>query len=418
MSNKLLLITLTIWIFTYSSPVLAENNPVIVVNKGIGGHATADGLKRFQRDVLDVNPDFLILYFGMNDANNPRRRVVPDVFRNNMQTMINKAKAGGIKNIILVTINPVHQETLAKRVGDHPGKTDLNKYLLQYDTIVRELAKENQLPLVDLRALCNQYGGGADVKQSLIRVNANGGLNDGVHLTQEGYQKFAQLFIPLLKGKIKPGDIVVCLGDSITYGAHMKGAGTIYGETYPAWLSVYLNQLVNESYRQKPLPPLEFSTSPKNGDMEYCADQVRPDLWSIWNVKNRQEGDFRIANKTGMTGKAMQITNSNPKYPANILSLDTPKIDPSKNYQLNFQYKGSGEIRPVILFYSKGNQFLSVFPKDVKSNPWCTAISEWNTESMAIEIPKEAIKMRASFRVTGTLLLDNVKFTKTEKNSQ
>ena len=411
MLAKFISMVLMVWVCAIVSPAVAEISKVTVINKGVGGYATADGLKRFQRDVLDVEPDSLILYFGMNDANNPRRRVPPSDYFNNMQAMIDKAKAAGIKNIILVTINPVNQEALQKRVGDHPGKNDLNAYLLKYDTLVRELAVKNHLELVDLRALCNKYGGGRNVKHSLIRVDANGGHNDGVHLTPSGYQKFAELFIPVFKEKISPGDVIVCFGDSITYGAHVKGAGTIYGETYPAWLAVYLNRLVGASDRQRPPPPLEFTTIPKNGEMEYCSDQVRPDFWNVWNVENRQEGDFRIASKQGVSGDALKVINTNSKYPAYLLSLDTPEIDISRKYDFSFQYKGSGQVRPGILFYGRGNKLLGTFPKSAEENSWRTATDEWKTDSFTFEAPKDAIKMRASFRVTGTVLLDNVRFS-------
>ena len=384
---------------------------VLVVNKGIGGNATSDGLRRFKKDVLDVKPDHLILYYGMNDSHNPRRRVAPEVFRKNYQSMIDQAKQAGIKHIILVTINPVNQAILQRRVGNHPGKKDLNGYLTQFDNIVRKLAKKNNLPLVDLRELCMKYGGGNNVKKSLIRVDANGGRNDGVHLTATGYQKFAELFIPFFKGKIKPGDIVVCLGDSITYGAHMPGAGTINGQTYPAWLSVYLNQLVGASKRKSPPPPFKLKGIPQNGDMEYCPDRIRPGYWQVWNVKNRQEGDYRIAVNQGVTGNAMKVINTNPKFPANVLSLDMPKIRPTKQYTFSFQYKGTGKIRPVILFYAARNKFLGAYPKTEKDNPWRQASAEWKTDTQKLQVPAGTIKTRASFRVSGTVLLDNVKFS-------
>ncbi|MCF6175244.1 MAG: GDSL-type esterase/lipase family protein [Victivallaceae bacterium] len=403
-----------------AASVLGSTKRVLVVNKGIGGHASADGLKRFQRDVLDVKPNYLILYFGMNDSHNRNRRVEPAVFRKNMQTMIDRAKTGGIKNIILVTINPVNQEILQKRVGKHPAKNDLNGYLKKFDVIVRELAEKNRLPLVDLRALCNKYGGGDNVKQALIRVDANGGRGDGVHLNAKGCQKFAELFIPVFKGKIKPGDVVVCFGDSITYGAHIKGGGTITGATYPAWLSLYLNQLVGATKRQSPPPPFIVKGSPKNGDMEYCSDRIRPDLWSVWNVKKRQEGDSRIAVGAGVTGNALKVINSNSKYPAFLLSLDLIKIRSSKKYSFSFQYKGSGQIRPIIGFYGKRNKALGSFPKNVKSNPWRKGTAEWQTDSITLEIPDGSLKMRACFRITGTILLDNVKFSSNvlKKNSR
>ncbi len=38
-----------------------------VINSGVGGDTTIDGKKRFQRDVLDKNPDITLICFGMND---------------------------------------------------------------------------------------------------------------------------------------------------------------------------------------------------------------------------------------------------------------------------------------------------------------------------------------------------------------
>lgn len=414
MFARIIIIALAWFISAGVSFAVAESPHVTVINKGIGGNATADGLKRFQRDVLDVEPDSLILYFGMNDANNPRRRASVAAFQKNMQSMIDQAKGAGIKQIILVTINPVNQETLQKRVGDHPGKEDLNGYLLKYDLVVRELATKNNLQLVDLRALCNEYGGGKNVKHSLIRVDANGGYNDGVHLTASGYQKFAELFVPVFKGNVKHGDVVVCFGDSITYGAHVEGAGSIYGETYPAWLSLYLNQLIGATDRKSPAPALEFTTIPKNGDMEYCADRVRPDFWNVWNVENRQMGNFRIASDQGVSGNALKVINTNTKFPANLLSLDTPKINVAGKYRFSYQYKGSGQVRPVILYYSQKNKLLGTFPSSVNENQWRLAGVDWKSDSVALEIPKGAIKMRASFRVTGMVLLDDVRFSATQ----
>ena len=383
---------------------------VIVINKGVGGHASTDGLKRFQRDVVDVEPDWLIVYFGINDAFNKRRRAEPEIYRKNMQAIVDRARTAGITNIILVTPNPVHQESLEKRVGDHPAKDDLNGYLLKYDAIVRELATRNDLSLIDLRALCDQFGGGADVKESLIRVPANGGTGDGVHLTAEGYRKFAELFVPIFKDRIKPGDVVVCFGDSITYGAHMKGAGGIHGDTYPAWLSVYLNQLARTGDRQSPPPPVEIKGTPKNGDMEIASDRVRPDFWNIWNVKGRQEGDCRIARGQGHAGNALKVINENPEFPAYLVSHDTPEPAATEDYTFSFQYRGSGQIRPVITFYAAGNKALGSFPSNDKSNPWRQGTSDWRRDTTALKIPTKAVKMRASFRVKGTILLDDVRF--------
>ncbi len=41
-----------------------------VYNKGIGGQNCRQGRKRFDRDVLALKPDYVFIYFGLNDTLN------------------------------------------------------------------------------------------------------------------------------------------------------------------------------------------------------------------------------------------------------------------------------------------------------------------------------------------------------------
>jgi lysophospholipase L1-like esterase len=224
-------------------PLMAEEAPktILVVNKGVGGQTSKDGLARFERDVIEVKPDHLILYFGINDACNSGKLVPVERFSQNMQTMIDRSPT---RSIILVTPNPVMSDYLALRHPKHPFKTDFQSHLDKFDAAIRKLSKKNRIPIADLRKLVDENGGAAKTRGSLIRNEANRGGKDGVHLTADGYRLMAGLFEPLLTDRIKAGEIVVCLGDSITFGAHVRGAGTIAGETYPAWLSVILNRMI------------------------------------------------------------------------------------------------------------------------------------------------------------------------------
>ena len=120
---------------------------------------------------------------------------------------------------------------------------------------MRALAKANGLPVADLRELVQSRGGPTKTAEGLLRNESNSRSRDGVHLTAEGYRLLAERVAKCMEGRIRPGEIVVCLGDSITFGAHMPGQGTTCGETYPAWLSVMLNRMVGASTRDRPASP-------------------------------------------------------------------------------------------------------------------------------------------------------------------
>ena len=123
-----------------------------------------------------------------------------------------------------------------------------------YDRTIREVAKKNRLPTADLRKMVEARGGATTAKNSLIRNEANSNSKDGVHLREDSYRLMAQLFAPILGPQLKPGDVVVCLGDSLTYGANVAGSGTSRGRTYPAWLWLVLNRIVGATDRDVPLP--------------------------------------------------------------------------------------------------------------------------------------------------------------------
>ena len=227
--------------------------PVLVVNRGVGGATTRNGLARFAKEVERVKPDYLIIYFGINDSANSAKLVPLDEFGRNLQTMVDRARAVGTESIVLVTMNPIIAEYWVLRHPNHPRKDDIDAHLAEYDRAIRKVAEKNALPVADLRKLIEDRGGATTANHSLIRNEANSKSKDGVHLREDGYRLMAGLFEPIFKNRVKPGDVVVCLGDSITFGAHMAGQGTSRGRTYPAWLWLLLNRMAGATNRDVPL---------------------------------------------------------------------------------------------------------------------------------------------------------------------
>jgi lysophospholipase L1-like esterase len=223
-----------------SCPAAETAAGVTIQNRGVGGDSSRDGLRRFAADVEAARPQVLILYFGINDALNSAKLVGVDEFRANLQQMIDRARAVGVRVIILTTPNPIVAAYVRARHPTHPAP-DLEAHLALYDAAVRDLAQRNGLPLADLHGAIAARAVPPEGADSLIRNQANSQSADGVHLTAEGYRLMAGLYAAILKDRIHPGNLVVCLGDSITFGAHMPGAGSAQGQTYPAWLNLLLN---------------------------------------------------------------------------------------------------------------------------------------------------------------------------------
>ncbi len=207
-----------------------------VINKGFSGRNSRDALKLLDAEVLPLKAQHAVLFFGMNDAMNSANLLPLGQFETNLVTLVTRLQAGGARTVALVTIHPVIEEYVRARHPKHPQRDTLQSHLAAYDQAVRRLAQSRRLPLVDLRAWVERNGGAAVAPDSPLRCEANGGGRDGVHLTPAAYAQLGRLAHEALASHVRPGETVVCFGDSLTFGASVKGAGTATGETYPAAL--------------------------------------------------------------------------------------------------------------------------------------------------------------------------------------
>ena len=75
---------------------------VKVINAGVGGNFTEDGLKRIQTDVLDHKPDFCCVMFGTNDVTNSRKgQVAADTYEKNLTDIVEQLKSAGIEVVLM-----------------------------------------------------------------------------------------------------------------------------------------------------------------------------------------------------------------------------------------------------------------------------------------------------------------------------
>lgn len=156
-----------------------------VINAGIGGHTTADGLARFDADVLAQKPSHVVIMFGINDswidAGKMASRVTAADFAANLQKMVERLKQQKI-TVILMTANPV----VAPK---YPPERNAN--LKKYVEAMRDVARKEQVPLVDVYARFAEL--------ALEGVDLNKLYTDAMHPNPKGHALIAEMLLQELE---------------------------------------------------------------------------------------------------------------------------------------------------------------------------------------------------------------------------
>ncbi|MEX2513813.1 MAG: GDSL-type esterase/lipase family protein [Cyclobacteriaceae bacterium] len=208
-----------------------------IINKGVGGNNCMDLLARIQPDIIQENPDMVFIMVGVNDMINLHKFVDYHTFKKIYQKIITKLKQAGIETVLL-NLTPVDTNAISSRYEleffDSPPIIKIN----EANAIISELAKTNNLKMIDLHQEFLSRKSPHPGKNSLIMNVANSGEPDGVHPTSEGHRIIAQKIFEYLvvSGKIQGKKKIIFFGDSITFGPNVPGSGTSEGETYPAHL--------------------------------------------------------------------------------------------------------------------------------------------------------------------------------------
>ena len=120
-----------------------------ILNRGVSGETTRQGLERFPADLQQYRPDIVTLQFGLNDCNcwvsdAGLPRVSEPAYRANLIEMIERARRFGAARIILSTNHPTlrHKVLLS---GD-----SLETRRRRYNDQVREVAALTGVELCDI----------------------------------------------------------------------------------------------------------------------------------------------------------------------------------------------------------------------------------------------------------------------------
>lgn len=158
------------------------------IGSGISGNKVYDLYLRIESDVLERNPDAVVIFIGVNDVWHKRTSGTgtdADKFEKFYNAIIKKLKA---KNMAVFLCTPAAIGEKTDFTNELDG--DLNKYA----SIIRTIAKNSNCPLIDLRQEFLNY-----LKTNNPDNKDRGVLTtDGVHLNTTGNIFVAQKMFDVL----------------------------------------------------------------------------------------------------------------------------------------------------------------------------------------------------------------------------
>ena len=135
---------------------LASTYPEInvrIINSGVSGNTSRDLLERFDRDVVEFNPDWVSICIGVNDVWRqfdspaiPQNCVLPDEYEKNLETMILKVKdtTKGIFILSPYIMEPNSADKMRARINE-------------YVAIAKKLSEKHNCIFVDFQKMYEDY---------------------------------------------------------------------------------------------------------------------------------------------------------------------------------------------------------------------------------------------------------------------
>ncbi|MES2733694.1 MAG: SGNH/GDSL hydrolase family protein [Bacteroidota bacterium] len=156
-----------------------KGNDFDLIGAGIGGNRVPDLQKRLQKDVLAKKPDLVFIYIGVNDVwhfilpDTNGKGTPKDQYEAGLNDLIKKIQKAGAK-VVLCTPAAIGEK--------HRGDNAQDAMLDEYSDISRKVAKDNHIPLCDLRKAFMSYlqdNNTDNVEKGILTF-------DGVHLSPSG----------------------------------------------------------------------------------------------------------------------------------------------------------------------------------------------------------------------------------------
>lgn len=173
-----------------------------VVNKGISGEQSFEMLARFEKDVIALNPNVVIIWGYINDIHRADRNRIDEAAsrsKESIKQMVDISLNNGIIPVLAteVTIRPKDdiKETIAGWIGNLLGKKSyqdiVNERVMALNQWLKSFADENYLLVLDLQPLIAEDSSNKRKKEYATE--------DGTHITNSGYSVLTEYAIKIMK---------------------------------------------------------------------------------------------------------------------------------------------------------------------------------------------------------------------------
>ncbi len=174
----------------------ASLSGVSVINAGVSGETSANGLARFDTAVGSKSPDVVFIAFGTNDSSIDMPRYVPvDSYADNLRLIVAKVRSAGAVPV-MITPPPVVDAQYLTRHDPEPfepyGGPD--GLVALYAQAARDVASELGIVCADMYSAFTERG-----KESIIA--------DGVHPNDAGYALYASVVYETYDSISPSGDV-------------------------------------------------------------------------------------------------------------------------------------------------------------------------------------------------------------------
>jgi lysophospholipase L1-like esterase len=159
-----------------------------VINVGIGGEDSQQALARLDRAILALKPDLVTVMYGTNDSwvykGKSDSKLTKEEYRTNLTQLVRSLREADVISVLMTEpcLGNKHEPNGA---GEHP-----NKRLTEYVKICREVAREQQTPLVDhFEHWTKANSGGTDIGTW---------TTDQCHPNRKGNEEMTRTMLPVV----------------------------------------------------------------------------------------------------------------------------------------------------------------------------------------------------------------------------